>query len=173
MKKFLLFVLLLAICFVGCTSTSAENGGEQSAGETMPAVSTAGISSSDFSDALGKEWKLTSVLIGGKDSNFDRNVLLKDFGDIFTLTFDAERLSGVAAPNRYFAPYTLGTGNEIKVGHAAGTLMAAFREPDKLKEYDFLTYIQNSYQWSLTGSNLELLSKTSDGIEVVLILCSN
>jgi heat shock protein HslJ len=122
-----------------------------------------------FTDVSGLEWKLIGVSIEGQSINFDRNALVNDgFGEIFTLTFDAERLSGVGAPNRYFAPYTLGSKQAITVQTVAGTLMAAIRQPEKLRENDYFTYISNTYEWNLVGGNLELHSKNADGKDVVL-----
>jgi hypothetical protein len=47
--------------------------------------------------------------------------------------------------------------------------MAPIREPEKLREQDFITYIQNASSWNLKGKNLELCSKTESGSEVVLV----
>ena len=126
-----------------------------------------------FSDISGKDWKLTDVRLDGKSINFDRSVLISEgFGEIFTLNFDAERLSGVGAPNRYNAPYKL-TGKAkdrtISVQMVAGTLMAPIRQPEKLKEHDFFQYIQNTYKWNLVNLKLELSSKSENGAEVTLV----
>ncbi|MCL2879838.1 MAG: hypothetical protein FWF29_06310, partial [Treponema sp.] len=52
----------------------------------------------------------------------------------------------------------------------AGTMMAPLWEPEKLKEQDYFTYIQNAYKWSFTkDGTLELSSKNADGTEVVLV----
>jgi hypothetical protein len=48
--------------------------------------------------------------------------------------------------------------------------MATIREPEKLREHDFFTYIQNTYEWKITDSNLELKSKTARGEDVVMVL---
>jgi heat shock protein HslJ len=124
----------------------------------------------NFSDVAGKEWLLTDVRLNGKSINFDRNTLiLEGFGDIFTLNFEVERLGGTGAPNRYFAPYTLGSNQAIKVETVAETLMAPLRQPEKLKEHDFFTYIQNASKWNLVKNNLELVSKGEDSSNVVLV----
>ena len=47
--------------------------------------------------------------------------------------------------------------------------MASFREPEKLKEHDFFAYLQNIYEWKKADENLELISKTQDNGEVILI----
>ena len=146
MKKIILLFVIIAICVISC--------------KTVP----------KFSDVSGKEWKLTDVRLDGKSINFDRTVLESDgFADIFTLNFDAERLSGAGASNRYLAPYTLGKNQAISVQMAGETQMAPLRQPEKLKEYDFFIYIQNAYQWSLVDGNLELSSKGEDGGDVVLV----
>jgi heat shock protein HslJ len=124
-----------------------------------------------FSDVSGKEWKLVEVKKQPESIQFDRNTLVSEgFANIFTLNFDAERLSGTAAPNRYSAPYGLGEKQEITVKEVAGTLMAPLREPEKLKEREFFMYLRNAYRWNLnSGGMFELFSKGDDGQEVTLM----
>ena len=123
-----------------------------------------------FSDVTGKEWQLVEVKTEPQNIKFDRDELTTDgFGTIFTLNFDAQRLSGVGAPNKYTAPYTVGKDQVITVQMAAGTMMAPINEPEKLKEQDYFTYIKNAYKWNGTKEQLELFSKNTDGAEAVLI----
>jgi heat shock protein HslJ len=155
MRKIIMGVIMTAILAAGCATTAPQLQQQQ-----QP----------QFSDVIGKEWKLTEVRINNENINFHRETLVSEgFGDIFTLNFDAQNISGVGAPNRYSAPYTLENNQGISVKLARATLMAPLREPEKLKEHDYFTYIQNAYTWRLTGTNLELRSKTDDGAEVVLI----
>ena len=124
-----------------------------------------------FADVVNKDWKLIEVHIASKDIGFDRGVLEEEgFGEIFTLRFDGseQRVNGVAAPNRYFAPYTVADKQEISISTMAGTLMAALHAPEKLKEQDYFTYLQNTYKWNLADGKLELYTKTEDGAEAVL-----
>ena len=139
---------------------------------SMILVSLSGCASGPkFSDVSGVEWKLTDVKIADKNINFDRAKLTADgFAQIFTLTFNTDRISGTGSPNKYFAPYTLGKKLAITVQPVAGTLMASIlTQPEKLKENDFFTYISNTYEWNLVDGKLELHSKTADGKDVVLI----
>jgi len=130
-----------------------------------------------FSDVTGKEWLLVEIKTENQGLSFNRKTLSTEgFGNIFTLNFDGERLSGIGAPNRYTAPYKVDKNLKISVQPIAGTLMAPIREPEKLKEHDYFTYIQNAYKWNLTKANkndkdsqLELFSKDSKGVEAVLI----
>jgi heat shock protein HslJ len=124
-----------------------------------------------FSDVSGKEWKLIEVKKQPESIKFDRNALESEgFADIFTLNFDAERLSGTAAPNRYSAPYELGRKQEITVKEIAGTLMAPLRGPERLKERDFFIYLRNAYKWDINSAGqLELSSKGDDGEEATLM----
>jgi heat shock protein HslJ len=149
MKQLFIGVFMVAVLTAGCGSTP---------------------SSPQFSDVTGKEWKLIEVRIDNKNINFNRATLVNEgFGEIFTLNFDAQNISGVGAPNRYSAPYTLDKNQSISVKLARATLMAPIREPEKLKEHDFFSYIQNASSWNLAGQNLELRSKTESGSEVVLV----
>jgi heat shock protein HslJ len=124
-----------------------------------------------FSDISGKEWKLVEVKKQQESIQFDRNTLVSEgFANIFTLKFEADRLSGMAAPNRYSAPYELGKKQVITVKEIAGTLMAPLREPEKLKENEFFVFLRNVYMWNInSGGQFELLSKGDDGEEVTLI----
>jgi heat shock protein HslJ len=123
-----------------------------------------------FSDVSGKEWLLVEIRAQPQNVIFDRNSLKAEgFENIFTLKFDADRLSGIGAPNRYSAPYQLDANQAIKVQPIAGTLMAPIREPEKLKEHDFFGYLQNAYKWNYTKGRMELFSKSADGAELVLI----
>jgi heat shock protein HslJ len=123
-----------------------------------------------FSDVMNKEWKLIDVLFDGKSINFDRDVLENDgFGEIFTLKFDAEMLSGAGAPNRFFAPYTLGDKQAIEVKLVGSTLMFPINQPEKLKEHDYFKYIQNTYEWDFKNNSLLFYSKSEDGNDVTLV----
>ncbi|GHV93832.1 hypothetical protein AGMMS50293_01520 [Spirochaetia bacterium] len=127
-------------------------------------------SAPNFADVSGKEWKLIDVQVKNVSIKFDRNTLVSEgFGEIFTLTFDAERISGVGAPNRYFAPYKLDKNLAISISPMAGTLMAPIRQPEKLKEQDYFLYLQNAYKWNLVKGNLEFSTKDKDGAETTLV----
>jgi heat shock protein HslJ len=132
---------------------------------------TACGSSPNFSKVTGKEWKLIQIKMDDKSINFDRGILAKeDAANIFTLTFDAQAISGVGAPNRYNAPYTLGDKKTqgISVNPMRSTLIASISQPEKLREADFFIYMQNVYEWNLVDKNLELRSKTEELGEIIL-----
>jgi heat shock protein HslJ len=144
----LIFSFLIAVSVIGCTSNPK-------ASEVF-----------DFKD---KDWKLVEVWLDGKNVNFNRKELDdQKVGDFFTLKFDAQNLSGVGAPNRYSAPYTV-DGKKISSMLARATLMAALWEPENLKEHDYFIYMQNISEWAITGDKLELTSKTEDGRPVKLV----
>jgi heat shock protein HslJ len=145
-KAFLILVVFLTLCAASCKSAP------------------------NFADVSGKEWKLIEVQVKNKNIGFDRSALAAEgFGDIFTLKFDTERISGAGAPNRYFAPYTLDKNQAISIKTIAGTLMAPLRQPEKLKEHDYFMYLENSYKWDLAGGKLELLTKAEDSSETKMI----
>lgn len=144
-KLFILFVLVIAL-MISCNSAPK------------------------FSDVTGKEWKLIEVYADGKDILFDRETLSnEDAGDIFTLNIDAGNISGTGAPNRYTAPYTLGKNQAISITIVNATLMAAIRQPEKLKEQEFFVFMQNIYEWGFANEKLELHTKTENGAEVKLV----
>ncbi|MDR0494746.1 MAG: META domain-containing protein [Treponema sp.] len=123
-----------------------------------------------FSGVQGRDWDLVEIRTGEESVQFDRGQLEEEgFDDIFTLRFDAERVNGIGAPNRFFAPYTLAEKQGITIKTIAATLMASIREPEKLKERDYFVYLQNAVKWNIAGGSLELYSKTEDGSEIVLV----
>jgi len=162
MKK--IFFVLIVVMAVSCKSVpvSSENK-----------FSENNFTGIDFSGITGKEWKLIEVRVNGVNTGFERRNLARDgFTEAFTLNFDAQNVSGIGAPNRYSAPYSLKAGQEIKINVVRATLMAPIREPEKLREHDYFNYIQNSYKWNQVNNNLELLSKDANGSEVVLLFSS-
>ncbi|MCL2809050.1 MAG: META domain-containing protein [Treponema sp.] len=147
MKRTFMAFLLIATCLIGCVSTSAN-----------------------FEEVTGKDWLLTEVRVNGVNSGFNRSALINEgFRDAFTINFDEQTVSGVGAPNRYSAPYSLKENQTISIMPARQTLMAALFEPTSLKEHDFFVYIGNIYKWKLANNRLELNSKTQDGREVLLV----
>jgi len=123
-----------------------------------------------FSDATGKEWKLIEARIGDKNILFDRDTLSSEgAGEIFTLNFDGETVKWAGTTNQHTAPYAVDKKEGISITPEPPTEVAAIRQPEKLREQDFLTYLQNVYEWKMVDKNLELLSKTEDGTEALLV----
>ncbi|MCL1905543.1 MAG: META domain-containing protein [Clostridiales bacterium] len=117
----------------------------------------------------GKEWKLTEVRAGDKETVFDRKALSEEeASDIFTMLIEDELISGVGAVNRFSAPCVIGK-KEIKIQPMRTTMMAPLRQPEKLKEHEFFIYLQNTTEWKVVDKKLEFHSKTDDGTPVVLV----
>jgi heat shock protein HslJ len=122
-----------------------------------------------FSSVRDKNWMLVEMRNKSETILFDRNKLKEEgFENIFTLRFDADRVSGVGAPNQYGAPYTSTDKQAITIKPAIQTLMAPLREPEKLKENEFFNYLHKATKWNLANGNFELYSQGDDG-EVVLV----
>jgi heat shock protein HslJ len=154
MRK-LMVSLLIAMSIISCAGNAKSGDGKPQ--------------SSDVADIRDKDWKLIEVWLDGKMTNYSRKDLeAQKISEFFNLKFDAENLSGVAAPNRYSAPYTV-DGKKIKAMPARATLMAAIWQPEKLKEHDYFLYLQNIFEWAIVGGKLELTSKTEDGRPVKLV----
>jgi heat shock protein HslJ len=126
-------------------------------------------STPQFEDIRDKEWKLTAIRTKPEDIILDRNQLIDEgFGDIFTLRF-AEQVSGRGAPNRYSGPYEAGKDFSLSIKNVAATLMAPIREPEKIKERGFFTYLENAYRWNINKGNLEISTRSEDGVEAVMV----
>ena len=132
-----------------------------------------------FSDVRDKDWKLMEVRARtesafGKDVIFNRRMLTQEsLKDVFTLRFDAERVSGAGCPNRYVAPYTLAENQAINIQPIAGTLMLALFEPEQLKESEFFAYLEKADKWELVKGNLRLRSTNEKGLAVLLVFSSD
>ena len=123
-----------------------------------------------FRDVEGKEWILSEFKNSGKTISIDRKKLEADgMGGFFTISFQEGRASGMGAPNRYFGPYTAGANRTLSTGNLASTMMAAFKEPDELKESEYFAYLSKVTRWDLRKGNLELYCSGSNGGEVILI----
>jgi heat shock protein HslJ len=123
-----------------------------------------------FQAIQDKEWRLVEIRIQPENIRFDRQKLVDEgFGDIFIIQFNQDRLNGKGAPNRYMGPYEAGENQSLKIDNVAGTLMAPIREPERLKEGEYFSYLANVYKWNLDGEMLELYTKNDDGREAVMV----
>ena len=155
--KNLFYSLFVAIPLIGlfaisCASTARNTGNDGSAA---------------FSDVLGKEWSLVKVKVGNKETVINRE---EGAGDVYTLKFDADMLSGKAEPNTYSGPYTVNEIEQtISIKPMRTTQMASFRQSVGLAEHDYYTYMNNVHKWEVTNNNLILRSKSADGQDIQLV----
>jgi len=172
MKKIALVLAILFVSFFvsSCVSAPAKCTCECACSEC--GCNPDAVKETDLSYVLGREWKLIAVHVKdtfAREIHFDRAALAKDnFGDIYTLKFSPEQMSGKGNPNNYAAPYTITeVGKVITVLPMSSTNAYASFYPDRLKEVDYFAYIQNAYRWELsTGRKLMLHTKTADGFDV-------
>jgi hypothetical protein len=121
-----------------------------------------------FSDIIGKNWYLTEIRTEPGGVSLDRAAMEADgLGEAFTLTFEEDRISGIALPNRYFGPYTR-KGQGIKFDRIVSTLMAGFKELD-ITEREYFDYLDRVQRWAWNRDRLELHSTTPTGQRAVLI----
>jgi heat shock protein HslJ len=139
-------------------------------------LQTSCASAPEFTDVRDKDWKLMEVrsrtesAFGKNNVIFQRNMLTQEVpGDVFTLRFDSERVSGAGCPNRYFSPYTLGEKQAISIQPIASTLMLALSEPEQLKEREFFSYLEKANKWTIRKGNLKLYSTNNEGAVVYLV----
>jgi heat shock protein HslJ len=148
-----LSVLLVLSCATGRTPASAATTDST---ENLP---------TQISDIQGKDWILEETRINSATARIDR----PNNTECFTVRFDAERISGIGFPNRYFAPYTVGEGNSLSIGIMGSTKMASFLEIDGLKEDEYFAYLANVKSQTIRDGKLELTSSGKNGEPVVLI----
>ena len=164
-------LLLPAIAFQSCASSAPANETELSFTEeanlTEETISTEEAS---FTEMEGKKWFLSEVRSAGKTIRLDRKKLEADgFVEIYDITFQEGRANGMGAPNRFFGPYTVGSNKGLSMGNMASTMMMAFKEPDDLKEYEFLSYLSRVTRWDFREGKLELHCSSNTGDNVVLV----
>ena len=181
MKKFrMIFSLLLMLCMalnVSCVG-SAEAAGSETAtfdgGVAAGGNNAAGQGSGQgevkvLGDVEGKEWILTEIRSGGNTVRIDRGKLGGgDTNGSFTISFQGGMVRGIAWPNRFTGPYTIGSGEALGIGNLASTMMAAFVELDEIKEREYFAYLSGVTRWAVRDGRLELYS-TSDGRETTLV----
>ena len=119
----------------------------------------------------GVDWYLSEIQTPQKTIDINRAKLeADDMGEFFCIRFADSSLSGIAAPNRYNAPYTLGKDATLTVGTAAATKMFSFRTPDALKEDEFFAYLRRVNRLTLSPEGrLELAVISGSAAEAVLI----
>jgi heat shock protein HslJ len=126
-----------------------------------------------FSDVQGREWILAEVKGAAETIRLDRQQLeASGFRGAYTLTFEADRLAGMGAPNRYFGPYTAGEGRALTIGNIASTLMMSLGEPQGLLEHDYFAYLAKVTRWDIRSNALELYTSDDSGGERILIFTS-
>ncbi|MCL2479504.1 MAG: META domain-containing protein [Treponema sp.] len=120
----------------------------------------------DISIIQGKDWYLDEVKSSQTFISIDRT---NSSGDVFTLMFDTERISGIAAPNRYFGPYTAGDNQTLTLSRMGSTLMAPLYEFNDLKEQDYFNYLEKVTGWDLINGKLELYTLDGSGNDTTLV----
>jgi len=149
--------LIFIAVFAAATATSAYGA---------PAYEVGTI----FKDVTGKEWVLSEIRSADKTTTINRvKYISENMGDFFTVSFQEDRVAGVGAPNRYFGPYTEGSNRSLTIGNMATTMMMAFREPDELKESEYLAYLSKVTRWDVRDGKLELYTSNSNGTAVTLV----
>lgn len=126
----------------------------------------------DFREVMGKEWILAEIRIGSSGGSIimDRHKLeAENMGGVYTASFNESQISGMGAPNRYFAPYTVGSNKSLSIKTIASTMMLAFREPEGLKESEYIKYLSQVVRWDLKDGKLELFSSNGTMNESTLV----
>ena len=120
----------------------------------------------DISEIQGKDWILEQITTGKTTVKINRT---DSAAEVYTLSFDTLRISGAAAPNRYFGPYTSGDRQTIKLEPAGITMMAPLFERSDLREQDYFNYLEKVWSWDIKNGKLILNTFDQDGKKAVLI----
>jgi len=166
-KGFFVFGAVLAVFAVVLAASCSSSGKAENNRPALESIQSV-ESIAGFDDSVkNKEWFLEEVKTAAGVISINRAQGDIDFSGIYSLTFDEHMASGVGAPNRYSAPYSV-EGNSLNIGLARTTLMASIFEPEGLKEHEFYAYLDKVSRWSLNDGKLELICISEDGSEAVL-----
>ena len=137
----------------------------------IPAVFSAAngnrsVGDGSFNSLLDRKWYLTEVKKDSGVISIGRTELSKE---IYTITFQANRIVGSGANNTYFAPYTAGANQELSIGMLASSRVAPLFEMKDFTEYEYFRLIGKVNRWNYHNEKLELYATDQNGDEVVLI----
>lgn len=122
-----------------------------------------------FDQVRGRDWKLTELKVADRRVAVTWDGPAASLGDFYTLKFQDDLALGRAAPNNYRAPFELGSDQGLSFSLIATTLMAPLKEPDALKEGEYFKYLERVYRWDLRDGNLELHTRTGEGLPAILV----
>ena len=167
-RPILLTGLFLVLMVLSCASGTAVKSNE--AVDTADTAEINGLTNSgesaELADIMGRDWVLAEFKINNIVTRIERPEALSES---FFINFEEGRVSGIAAPNRYFGPYTHGEGNALSFGALATTMMASFIEVEALKEHEYFAFLDNVTGWSLLNETLELFTTNESGDPAVLV----
>jgi heat shock protein HslJ len=160
MKKLLLFILgivMLMICFAGCTSqTAALPSTPAPVATQLPAVSQPIATQSPIVGV----WDLTSY------NNGKGAIQTVITGSQTTADFRADwKLSGSGGCNQYNTGYTTTASNGITITQPITTLMAC-AEPVMQQETQYLSLLQQATKYEISGDQLTLFDK--NGVKLLI-----
>ncbi|MDR0447777.1 MAG: META domain-containing protein [Treponema sp.] len=157
--------LVCGFLFINIVAGNAQGTG------TLDSAAQAGSTGSNFlKTILKKTWKLTELKFSDRTVVLIRKELPKDMKDIFTLSITNERISGRAAPNRYFTVYQAGDNNALTITPIASTMMASiFLTPQRVREEEYFQYLGAAKSWKINRGKLELYCTDSDNKDLIMV----
>jgi heat shock protein HslJ len=157
----MIFLLVLSCA----TGGAAEKTSKSRSSESVTATDSTENPLTPSSEIQGKDWILEEVRINSSTVRIDRPNNI----ECFTLRFEADRISGIGHPNRFFGPYTAGEGNSLSIGTMGSTRMASFIEIDGLTENEYFAYLASAKSRVIRNGKLELTCSRRSGEAVVLV----
>ena len=155
----------------GTTSTSGTQAGTGSSTTpgTQPVV--AGSTGANYVTSIsGRSWKLVELRFADRNVVLNRNELTGSEVDIFTMTINNDRISGMGAPNRYFTAYQAGTNNSLIIQPIASTMMAAiYTDPRRIREAEYFQYLGKVKSWRINQNRLELTSADAANRPLIMV----
>jgi heat shock protein HslJ len=120
----------------------------------------------NFSEVQDKLWNLEEVKYESDVIGIDRTNVSKD---IYTVKFQAGRVTGAGAGNFYSASYTVGKDNAISIGRIGGSRVMPLFEMKDFTEREYFMCLEKVKKWDLRDGRLELHSYDKNGAKAVLV----
>lgn len=118
---------------------------------------------SDLESVKNKVWLLSEVRLGYGSTMLNRELLVSNqMGNYYSLQFINEGINGTAAPNRYFAPYSLIDGSNVMIHPIASTLIASSPAIGVIDEQRFFSLLQEMKRWGENDSILHIYSNNGE-----------
>jgi heat shock protein HslJ len=90
--------------------------------------------------------------------------------DIYTIRFEANRLTGIGAPNTYFASYSVGEYSDLSIWGVGSTRVSPIFQEKAFSENEYFKCLKSAATWYRLEEKLVLYTYPEDDYDNPLIL---
>ena len=148
-------IAVIIALLISCASSGSTNSNDKKAG-------------ADFNMVQGKTWQLAKV------EKADKIIELNTAENMFTISFNNNRVSGKALPNNYSGQVISQDKEKISFSQMASTRMALLTDPKNilLQEDEYFQLLQKTTSWGIKDNNLILYTVDNANKETKLVYLS-